>query len=272
MNTRNVLVAHSCLRKVDFEERVRIAAEAGFNSVGLNAGSISNRGGEYKRLLDIGYDDDRMQRILDEHGLKIAEVEALVIGNDEQARTCRHLVERFGVDTIQTIAMFRVEGESEPLDVDAAARWLRNFAAELAPYGTKLALEFIPTTPIPDASTAQRLADAAGHPNVGTCVDFWHVMRGKGITELDAVDWSRVYNVQVNDGTLAPADSNYIYDCLYYREVPGDGEFPIDALMARVPVAAPINMEVMNRFLDSATADEQIATLKRGRERVLSNG
>jgi len=26
MNTRNVLVAHSCLRKVDFEERVRIAA------------------------------------------------------------------------------------------------------------------------------------------------------------------------------------------------------------------------------------------------------
>jgi len=272
MTTRNVLVAHSCLRKVNFEERVRIAAEAGFNSVGLNAGSISNRGGEYKRLLDLGYDDARMQRILDEHALKIAEVEALVIGNDEQARTCRHLVETFGVDTIQTIAMFRVDGESEPLDIDAAAQWLRNFATELAPYGTKLALEFIPTTPIPDASTAQRLADAAGHPNVGTCVDFWHVMRGRGISELDVVDWNRVYNVQVNDGTLVPADPNYIHDCLYYREVPGDGEFPIDELMARVPATAPINMEVMNTFLDSATAAEQVATLRRGRERVLPHG
>ena len=272
MTIRNVLVAHSCLRKVNFEERVRIAAEAGFNSVGLNAGSISNVGGEYKRLIDLGYDDDRMQRILNEYGLKIAEIEALVIGNDEQARTCRHLVERFGVDTIQTIARFSVDEPSTPLDIATAARWLRNFAAELAPYGTKLALEFIPTTPIPDASTAQRLADAADHPNVGTCVDFWHVMRGRGISDLEEVDWSRVYNVQVNDGTLVPADPNYIYDCLYYREVPGDGEFPIDALMARVPAMAPINMEVMNRFLDSATADEQIATLRRGRERLQLNG
>jgi hypothetical protein len=38
--------------------------------------------------------------------------------------------------------------------------------------------------------------------------------------------------------------------------------------MARVPAAAPINMEVMNRFLDSAIADEQIATLKRGISRI----
>jgi hypothetical protein len=94
-------------------------------------------------------------------------------------------------------------------------------------------------------------------------------MRGRGISEMTRVDWNRVFNVQVNDGSLAPIDSDYIRDCLINRVVPGDGEFPIDKLMKFVPQSAPINMEVMNSRLDSGSSDDRQKILTRGLQRVL---
>lgn len=265
-----LLLAHSCLRNTDFSERVRIAALCGFTAIGLNAGSVSNQTGEYQRLIDSGWTDEAMTATLNAAGMRIGELEALVIGNDQQARTFIRLAERFKVTTIQTIAWFSIEDHGAPLNISSAVDWLRNFSDEVRAFGTRLAIEFIPTTPIPDARSAQHIADLVDRANVGVCVDFWHVMRGKGVSELQQVDWKRVFNVQINDGQHVQADSNYIRDCLFNRLVPGDGQFPLDVLFASVPSDAPLNMEVMNRQLDEATSDQRCTILSRGLMRSLA--
>jgi sugar phosphate isomerase/epimerase len=269
MAKRTLLLAHSCLRNTDFRVRASIARAAGFNSIGLNAGSISNQNGEYQRLRNDGWTDKTLHGVLLDFDIQIAELEALVIGNDVQADEFVRLAQLFGVQTIQTIAWRSGVSASDPLDFAHAVSWLRSVADRIADLGCRIALEFIPTTPIPDADTAQRLADEVDRINVGTCVDFWHVMRGRGISEMTRVDWNRVFNVQVNDGSLAPIDSDYIRDCLINRVVPGDGEFPIDKLMKFVPQSAPINMEVMNSRLDSGSSDDRQKILTRGLQRVL---
>jgi sugar phosphate isomerase/epimerase len=264
MESRTLLLAHSCLRNTDFSERVAIALECGFNAIGLNAGSISNRVGEYQRLLDLGWTDETLTGTLRDAGIRIGELEALVIGNDLQAKTFERLAQKFEVTNIQTIAWFPSNDEGNELNVQEMIDWLRQFADRVIAFGTKIAIEFIPTTPIEDAATAQRLADLVDRPNVGTCVDFWHVMRGKGLSELRRVNWETVFNVQINDGQLIASDSDYIRDCLQNRQVPGDGEFPLDKLFSMVPTDAPINMEVMNIRLDTATFDERCEILSRG--------
>lgn len=269
MTERTLLLAHSCLRNTDFQVRASIAKSAGFNAIGLNAGSISNRNGEYQRLLSIGWTDETLRDVLQEFDIQIAELEALVIGNDSQADEFVRLAHLFGVQTIQTIAWHHDDTKSDALDFSHAVPWLRSVADRIADLGCRIALEFIPTTPIPDADTAQRLADEVDRKNVGTCIDFWHVMRGQGISEMTRVDWTRVFNVQVNDGSLAPIDSDYIRDCLINRVVPGDGEFPLGELMKFVPRSAPINMEVMNSHLDSGSSEDRQKILSRGLQRVL---
>jgi len=269
MAERTLLLAHSCLRDTDFRVRASIAKGAGFNAIGLNAGSISNQYGEYQRLRTIGWTDETLHGVLLEFDIKIAELEALVIGNDVQADEFVRLAQLFGVQTIQTIAWSTSNIKTDALDFSHAVPWLRSVADRIVDLGCRIALEFIPTTPIPDADTAQRLADEVDRKNVGTCVDFWHVMRGRGISEMTRVDWTRVFNVQVNDGSLAPIDPDYIHDCLFNRVVPGDGEFPLDELVKFVPRSAPLNMEVMNSCLDGATSDDRQKILSRGLQRVL---
>ena len=123
MTERTLLLAHSCLRNTDFQVRASIAKSAGFNAIGLNAGSISNRNGEYQRLLSIGWTDETLRDVLQEFDIQIAELEALVIGNDSQADEFVRLAHLFGVQTIQTIAWHHDDTKSDALDFSHAVPW-----------------------------------------------------------------------------------------------------------------------------------------------------
>ena len=75
---------------------------------------------------------------------------------------------------------------------------------------------------------------------------------------ITALEPDRVFAIQMNDGTLAPAIDDYKIDCLANRVPPGDGEFDCVGFIRTLydmGVDAPISLEVCSTELWQAPAD-----------------
>ena len=67
----DLILSHFSLGRFrPFEERVRAAAEAGFAAMGLYVG-------DYQRLRAEGAADADLRAVLDQHGMRVVEIEAL---------------------------------------------------------------------------------------------------------------------------------------------------------------------------------------------------
>ncbi len=242
---RTLILSHFSLRNAGFDERVAAAAQAGFDGIGLNVGW-------FRAMVRDGWSIDAMQRVLDDHGIRLLEVEALRIFGDDRVDDVFEMVEAFRPTHVQVIAPF--EGE---VPVEAAGERFATLCERAAPFGARLAWEFLPFTAVKDAPDALAIIAAAGNPdNGGLCVDSWHVFRGTGIGQLDDIPPERVVVVQFDDGPMVPVDPDYLNDCLHYREVPGDGEFDLITFLQKLPAAVPLSVEVIDDDLDLLPASD----------------
>lgn len=241
---RQLVLAHFSVRDASFVDRCQAAHTAGFDGIGLYVG-------EYSKLRAAGRTDDELLGILAEHGTSVIEIEAIPVFADAHVDTFVHLAATFRPERIQVVPPFRGE-----VDRAAAATWLAAFADRVAPFGTGLAFEFLPFTDVPDAAAAAELVARADRPNIGLCVDAWHVFRGGGLLSLVGLDPALVASIQLNDGPFDPVLSDYVEDCLHFREVPGEGEFDLRGFMELLPPAAPVSVEVPSDVLDQLPALE----------------
>jgi sugar phosphate isomerase/epimerase len=246
---RQVVLAHFSIRNATFDERAAVTRDAGFDGFGMYVG-------DYSHQRSAGRSDDDLLAVLDRHQTRVAEIEALPIFGDAHLDTFVHLVATYRPDRIQTIPPF-----AGVVDRAAAGEWLAKVADRIAPFECALAIEFLPFTDIGDAAAAAELVDRAGRPNVGLCVDSWHVFRGAGLMSLAGLDPALVQSIQINDGPLDPVLDDYVQDCLHHREPPGDGEFDLRAFMELLPPDAPVSVEVPDDDLDLRSPGDAAALL-----------
>ena len=244
-----MVLAHFSIRNATFSERCAAAHGAGFDGFGLYVG-------EYSSLRSAGRSDDELRGIIAEHDTRMIEVEALPFFADAYTDIFVHMVSTFRPDRVQVVPPFTGE-----VDRVAAAEWLGSLADRVAPFDTALAIEFLPFTDIAEAADAAELVDRAARPNIGICVDSWHVFRGGGLLSLVGLDPSVVASAQFNDGPLDPVLDDYVQDCLHHREPPGDGEFDLRAFIDLLAPTAPISVEVPDDDLDLLAAEHVAATL-----------
>jgi len=258
--TRQTILAYFSMRGVEFEDRVAAAAAAGFDGIGFNVA-------EYLNLRESGTTDAQMHEVLNKHGIRILELEALRLLDDDAVKDFEHVARTFGAERVQVIAPF---GDNKDIDLDTAAAWIGALARRTEDADVHYAIEFLPPTSIPDIATAQKVAKASGHANVGLCVDTWHVFRGAGINSLADLDFSMVKNVQVDDGTMKPVENDYIPDCIHNRELLGAGEFPLHEFFRRTPPTAPISVEIIDNDLDTVPPMERAKLQADSLERTLA--
>ena len=110
--SRQTIIAYFSMRGVSFEERCSAAAAAGFDGIGYN-------GAEYLKLKSEGWTDDKFHSILDKYGVRILELEALRLLDDEAARDFEHIARTFGAERIQVIAPF---AGNVDIDLEVAGR------------------------------------------------------------------------------------------------------------------------------------------------------
>jgi sugar phosphate isomerase/epimerase len=266
----DLILSHFSLGRFrPFEERVRAAAEAGFAAMGLYIG-------DYQRLKAQGASDADLRAVLDHHGLRIVEIEALrgwsATGKAGKAGKAGEAGEDRDAYLKAETDVFRMSdalGPGHHVQVigpytgtlDDAAQAFAGVCDRAAEHGLAAAIEFLPEmTNIPDAATAMQIVTKAGRANGGICLDSWHHFRGANDDDmLRAIPAERIFTVQFDDGPRQRADPDYYTDCTLYREVPGDGDFDLTGflrLVAGMGVRLPLSVEVMSTKLQDHTAGE----------------
>lgn len=261
-----VLSHFSLARDHPLDDRVRAAADAGFDGIGFFAGQYSTLGD--------GWDIARVHELLDRHGIAMAEVEALS-GWGDSTPSERYLafeqlvwtlVDEFDVPYVQAIGP--VEGST----ADAAKRF-GELCDRAAAHGATIGLEFLPFTNIVDATDAVAIVEAAGRPNGGVCADIWHHVRGADDLDLiRQIPPELLVRVQMSDGPAASTLDDYKDDCLRYRVPPGDGDFDVDGFVNAVldvGYSGPWDLEVCNDDVWGRTPDAHVVGAAAGMRRVL---
>lgn len=233
----DLVLSHFSLgRHVTLTDRVAAAAAAGFDGIGWYVA-------DYVAHLEQGWTDERIARLLDDHGLVLHEVDALPLERLALLDQAVHMVGAFGARNLQ------VQG-NRPGSVVEAAEVIGAIADRIAPLDANVAIEFLGCNNIATAADALELAVRSGRPNVGVQVDIWHHVRGAGDwAMLEALPPARIASVQLDDGPIEPVDDDYLVDTVHHRCVPGAGEFDVERFLAIVhPPASPlpVSLEVID--------------------------
>ena len=248
------MLSHFSLRNAPFPERVAAAASAGFAGIGLYVG-------EYLRLLGEGWTDERLGEVLEEHGMRIVELEVLNLETRRGEQDLFHLAATFHPRHMQV-----VPGLGREADLDALTATFVEVCDRAAEFDLLIAFEYLPFTGVPDAVSAMRIVDAASRANGGLCADSWHHFRG---TQAPFPS-TAVRSIQIDDGPFVPDDPDSLHACLHSRRPPGEGEFPLAGWLAMLPHDVPMSVEVISDELDRLPPAEVALRLASATRRVLA--
>jgi len=234
--------------EVGFPDRVRAAATAGYDGIGLRA----------ENYWDAGLDDTAMLAVAEQHGLRILEVEYLTSwgttadrneAQQEKERTVFSMARAFGVRHLNAGLL-----EKLPLVVVIEA-----FAGlcERAGHDLTVALEFMPYSGVPDLATAWRIVEPV--PNAALIIDGWHWARaGQQAADLVEVPPERIVSVQLCDVRAEPMEPLRA-ESLGHRLPPGRGYGDtvglLRALAAHGVVPAVMAVEVISDELVARGVD-----------------
>jgi sugar phosphate isomerase/epimerase len=206
--------------RVPFAERCRAAAVAGFTGIGLHAQ-------DYQAMREQGIDDAALRGMLDTHGLALRETEFLTgwAMGDTDTAVFGELGAAFSPHHLTAGEL----GAGE-LDIAAAGARLRTICSMLAPYGTRVAVEAFPWSPIKDVATARAIVEASGSPCGGLMIDVWHFYNTRStLADLEGLAVDQIVAVQLNDGRVV--DDDFLAEARRARLLPGEGELDIAGLL-----------------------------------------
>jgi sugar phosphate isomerase/epimerase len=247
-----VLAAGSVL-DAEPELIVRIAADAGFDAVGLRPGPdlLADRA----RL-------DEIAALSVATGATIHDVEVHRIG--PAAPDPRPLLDAsaaLGARAVLVVSDLPSEAETEER-LGALVQQCRQ--RELA-----AALEYMAWTTPADPRAAIHVAESTGAVVV---VDLLHHHRvGAGVAELaEVVASGRLGWVQLADAPVeAPGD--LLHEARHERLPPGHGELPLTDLLAVIPAGTPISVEVQSDALAASSPPAERAALLASAARAVLN-
>ena len=257
----DIVLSHFSLpRDTPFADRLRAAANAGFDGIGWFVA-------DYVKHRDLGWTDTDIAKALDEHGLVLHEVDAIPLVRLDYADVGVHMVNTFGAHHLQ------VQG-NRPESLDESVAIVRRLADGVAASGGWIAIEFVGNMNIRTAADALEIATATGRRNVGVQVDIWHHVRGANDwSMIEAVPLDRLASVQFDDGPLLPVLPDYTEDTIRFRQLPGAGEFDIDRFLSTVypsSVNLPLSVEVIAEDLMALGVDEATKLMAQATRGALS--
>ena len=188
---------------------------------------------------------------LDHHGLVVLDVEPVMLGSaDDHGEAI--------VDAAIELGAQHVLVASREADNGAVADRLATLAGRVEGSAVTLVLEFLPALGVRTFAQANAIVDQVAHPGVGVLVDALHLARAGETPEvLRAAPSGRLPYLQLCDAGAPPDDLSpmgLIREALHGRLLPGEGQLPLDDLLAAVP-AVPISFEVRSAWLRDTFPD-----------------
>lgn len=227
-------------------DKLHACADAGFDGVEVFEPDLiaAPQSPEEIRALAarLGLTLDLYQPFRDAEGVD----EATFAGVLRRAEAKFSLMRRLGVDTMLVCSNVA----SAVIDDDAvSAEQLGRLGDLAAAYDIRLAYEALAWGRfVDDYRRAWRIVERAGHPNVGVCLDSFHILsRGHDPKEIEAIPAEKVFFLQLAD---APALSMDVLSwSRHHRLFPGEGSFDLAAFLGhvlRTGYDGPLSLEVFN--------------------------
>jgi sugar phosphate isomerase/epimerase len=253
------------VNQADFAELIEAAARHGFPTISI-APNL------YHDALAAGLSAAGLRRRLADAGVRVRVIDGVSTGmpglpsdpipyrgrwmERYDAATCIEVADAVGAPFVN-VSHYR--GEPTPLEVIAtAAAAASRLAAER---GIGIALEFIPDSGIPDLAAGRAVAEMSGEPNCTVLLDTWHLARTGGTADdVRALPPGIIGAFQLADRIEPEPGAPYVP--MSGRTLPGEGELPLDAIVATVLANNPavtIELEVFSEELCAMTVDAAAA-------------
>ena len=195
-----------------------------------------------KMAADLGLTLDLYQPFRDFDSVE----EDLLAANLRRAEAKFKLMARLGMDTIlvcSNVATASIDND------DLRAEQLGRLATLAGDHGVKVAYEALAWGRyVSDYEHAHRLVEAVDHPNLGTCLDSFHILsRNWDTAPIEAFNPEKVFFVQVADAPKLSMD--VLSWSRHYRVFPGEGQFELAKFMGHVVRAGysgPVSLEIFN--------------------------
>jgi len=201
----------------DLPGQIRAAGAAGFEWIGIDAPSVAQHRARGGRL-------DALVQLLRDVGLRCLEVQPLIVSADAaqtlaNARETAELAQAFGAPWIQS-------GLTDPPSAPVLENLAR--AADVArAAGARLALEYLPFTPLRSIRDTLATIDRAGVRDARVVVDTWHFFNGPETwADLEALPLERLAYPQFDDAPQLGSD-DLMYETTQRRALPGEGCFDL---------------------------------------------
>ncbi|MFI9844552.1 bifunctional sugar phosphate isomerase/epimerase/4-hydroxyphenylpyruvate dioxygenase family protein [Nonomuraea sp. NPDC051941] len=164
-------------------------------------------------------------------------------------------MERLGADLLLVCSNVSPEAIGDD-ELAASQLWL--LAERAAGHGIRIAYEALAWgRHVNEYLHAWRLVRMADHPNLGTCLDSFHILsRGSDPIGIEAIPGEKIFFLQLADAPLLAMD--VLQWSRHYRCFPGQGNFDVAGLVRHVLDAGytgPLSLEVFNdHFRQAGTA------------------
>jgi 4-hydroxyphenylpyruvate dioxygenase len=172
--------------------------------------------------------------------------EDLLAANLRRAEAKFKLMARLGMDTILVCSNVATASiDSDDLRVEQLGR----LGALAGDHGVKVAYEALAWGKyVSDYEHAHRLVQTVDHPNLGTCLDSFHILsRNWETAPIEAFNAEKIFFVQVADAPKLSMD--VLSWSRHYRVFPGEGQFELAKFMGHVVRAGysgPVSLEIFN--------------------------
>ncbi|WP_285246449.1 sugar phosphate isomerase/epimerase and 4-hydroxyphenylpyruvate domain-containing protein [Pseudarthrobacter sp. efr-133-R2A-89] len=204
-----------------------------------------------KMAADLGLGLDLYQPFRDFDGV----TPDLLKANLRRAEAKFKLMSRLGMDTILVCSNVA----TATIDDDALrAEQLAELAQLAGDHGVKVAYEALAWGKyVNDYEHAYRLVETVDHPNLGTCLDSFHILsRDWDTAPIESINPDKIFFVQVADAPKLSMD--VLSWSRHYRVFPGEGQFELAKFMGHVVRAGytgPVSLEVFNDVFRQSDVD-----------------
>ena len=227
-------------------EKLHACAAAGFDGVEIfepDLVAAEESPEEIRALADrLGLTLDLYQPFRDAEGV----TEDVFAANLRRAEAKFALMNRLGIDTMLVCSNVATASvDSDEVSADQLSR-LGDLAGT---YGVRLAFEALAWgTYVDDYRRAWRIVERADHPQVGVCLDSFHILsRGHDLATIADIPADKIFFLQLAD---APALSMDVLSwSRHHRLFPGEGAWDLGDFVGRVAAtgyAGPYSLEVFN--------------------------
>jgi 2-keto-myo-inositol isomerase len=234
--------------KADLATDIAVAGKAGFDFVEIWAAkliSYLDRGGLTALRRDLRQAGVRAATLNSVERITFNDPSGHIRMLEDFQRLCR-VAEAIGCETVLVVPSPRPKGVSATAIERESVRVLRELSRIAAPYGVRLAYEFLGFADC----TVNTLAQCAGivekvaRPNVGLVLDTFHFFAGGStLASIRQVDPRCIFIVHINDVERAPRRK--MHDAL--RLYPGKGILPLPGVLRALKAigyTGPISVEI----------------------------